>query len=216
MFARLTILVLLFVSASVLAEELSGNVIGISDGDTLTLLVDKTPTKVRLAEIDTPEMGQAFGKRAKQALSDLAFDKHARVVVTDRDRYGRQVGRVYIDTLDVNKEMVRLGLAWAYLHYQTDASFSELEAEARAAKRGLWALPEDQRKPPWVWRREGGTTADPSGSGCRIKGNINRKGRKLYHLPGSRSYGPTKIDTSKGERWFCTEEEALAAGWVKP
>lgn len=213
---RGSILLSVLIAFGVHADEITGKVISIADGDTLTILVDKTPTKVRLAEIDTPEMGQAFGKRAKQTLSDLAFDKIAKVVVTDLDRYGRQVGRVYVDTLDVNKEMVRLGLAWAYLQYQTDTSFSELEAEARAAKRGLWALPEDQRKPPWVWRREGDTTADPSGSGCRIKGNINRKGRKLYHLPGSRSYGPTKIDTSKGERWFCTEEEARAAGWIKP
>ena len=197
---RLSILLSVLITFAAHADEIAGKVIGIADGDTLTILVDKTPVKVRLAEIDTPEMGQPFGNRAKQALSELVFGEHVTVVVIDRDRYGRDVGRVYTGELDVNKELVRRGLAWAYLQYQTDESFSALEAEARTAHRGLWAGPESERKPPWLWRREGDSSADPSGSGCRIKGNINRKGRKLYHLPGSRSYGPTKIDTSKGER----------------
>jgi endonuclease YncB( thermonuclease family) len=214
--SKLTLIPLLLLTANLCAEEITGKVIGITDGDTLTVFVGTTPTKVRLAEIDTPEIGQQFGNRAKQGLSNLVFGKTIRVVVTDRDRYGREVGRLYLGELDVNKEMVRQGLAWAYLQYQTDTTFSALEAEARDASIGLWSLPEDQRRPPWTWRREGEETADPAGSGCRIKGNINRKGRKLYHVPGSPSYGPTKIDRSKGERWFCSEAEALAAGWSKP
>ncbi len=216
MMTRLTRLLLLLFAFGTQAEEITGKVIGVTDGDTLTILVDKAQTKVRLAEIDTPELGQAFGRQAKKALADLAFGKQAGIVVIDRDRYGRNVGRVYVDGLDVNKELVRQGFAWAYLQYQRDASFSDLEAEARAAKRGLWALPKGEQRSPWRWRREGDVSADPSGTGCRIKGNISRNGRKLYHLPDSRAYGPTKIEKTKGERWFCTEEEALAAGWVQP
>ncbi len=120
---RLSVLLLLFIATEGSAEEITGKVVGIADGDTLTVLVGTTPTKVRLAEIDTPEMGQPFGDRAKQGLSELVFGKPIRVVVTDRDQYGRDVGRVFVNELDVNKELVRRGLAWAYLQYETDASF---------------------------------------------------------------------------------------------
>ena len=109
--------------------------------------------KVRLGEIDTPESRQPYGQRAKQALSDLAFNQQARVVVQDTDRYGRTVGRVYVGSLDVNAEMIRQGAAWAYRQYLKDQSLLVLEAQAKAAKRGLWALPEAQRCPPWDWRK---------------------------------------------------------------
>ncbi len=100
------ILVMLFVlllAAPVSSAEYAGKVIGITDGDTLTLLTpDKQQIKVRLAEIDTPESGQPFGSKAKEALSALAFGRQARVAVVDRDRYGRIVGRVYVGDTDVN------------------------------------------------------------------------------------------------------------------
>jgi endonuclease YncB( thermonuclease family) len=109
-------------------------------------------TKVRLAEIDTPESRQPYGNRAKQALSALVFGKEVRVVVVDTDRYGRTVGRVYADALDVNAAMVRQGAAWVYRKYSRDPSLLLLEQEARSARRGLWALPETERTPPWEWR----------------------------------------------------------------
>lgn len=140
-----------------LAAEYMGKVVGVSDGDTLTLLVPDGSSykqvKVRLGEIDTPESKQPYGERAKQTLSDLAYDKPARVVVQDTDRYGRTVGRVYVGGVDVNAEMIRQGAAWAYRQYLKDQSLLKLEAEAKAAKRGLWALPEAQRCPPWDWRK---------------------------------------------------------------
>ena len=131
MATRLTHLLLLLFALGVQAEEITGKVIGVSDSDTLTVLVDKAQIKVRLAEIDTPELGQAFGQQAKKALADLVFGKQVSIIVTDQDRYGRSLG-VYAFGLDVNKALVRLGLAWAYLQYQRDATFSDLEAEARA------------------------------------------------------------------------------------
>jgi endonuclease YncB( thermonuclease family) len=131
------------------ATEYIGKVVGISDGDTLTLLTpEKQQVKVRLAEIDTPESRQPYGTRAKQALSDLAYGKEARVVVQDTDKYGRTVGRMYIGSVDVNAELVRQGAAWVYRQYARDQSLYALENEAKAAKRGLWSLPEAERIPP--------------------------------------------------------------------
>ena len=139
------------------AVEYNGKVVGISDGDTLTLLVPDGASyrqiKVRLAEIDTPESAQPYGTRAKQALSDLAFNKQARVIEQDKDRYGRVVGRVYVGNLDVNAEMVRLGAAWVYRQYARDRSLYALEDQAKSAKSGLWSLPESERCEPWNWRK---------------------------------------------------------------
>ena len=148
---------LALLAGPLLAAEYTGKVVSISDGDTLTLLVPDGASfkqiKVRLGEIDTPERKQPYGTRAQQALSDLAYNKQARVVVQDTDRYGRTVGRVYVGSVDVNAEMVKQGAAWAYRQYLKDQSLLKLEADAKAAKRGLWGLPEAERCPPWDWRK---------------------------------------------------------------
>jgi endonuclease YncB( thermonuclease family) len=140
--------------AKVSGAEYNGKVVGVHDGDTLTLLTEsKQQTKVRLGEIDTPESRQPYGTRAKQVLSDLVYGKQARVVVQDTDRYRRIVGKVYVDSTDVNAEMVKQGAAWVYRKYARDQALYRLEEEAKAAKRGLWGLPEAQRTPPWEWRQ---------------------------------------------------------------
>jgi endonuclease YncB( thermonuclease family) len=108
--------------ASSASEDLSGRVFGITDGDTLTVLVNREPVKVRLAEIDTPERGQPWSKRAKQALSEKVYGKIVRVEVGDTDRYGRSIGHVLLDERDINREMVREGHAWAYRKYLRDPS----------------------------------------------------------------------------------------------
>lgn len=150
--AALAALMLLATQAAS-AVEIAGRVVGISDGDTLTVLDGaQRQVRVRLAAIDTPESGQPYGDRARQALSDLAFGKAVRIVVVDTDRYGRTVGRVHEGAVDVNAEMVRRGAAWVFRRYSDDPALLRLEAEARAAKRGLWALPEAERTPPWEWR----------------------------------------------------------------
>lgn len=152
---------LLFIQNPLHAATLSGRVVGVHDGDTLTLLdANRHQTKIRLAEIDTPESAQPYGSRAKQALSDLVFGKDIRVEVREQDRYGRSVGRVYVGSTDVNAAMVAAGSAWVYRQYSHDPELLSLETEARAARRGLWSLPEAQRTPPWEWRqqqRQGGT-----------------------------------------------------------
>ncbi|WP_405234754.1 thermonuclease family protein [Lentisalinibacter salinarum] len=201
-------------SASVSAE-LTGKVVRIADGDSFTLLTpDKRQVKIRLAEIDAPERGQPYGNRARQKLSQLVFQTQVRVEVQTTDRYGRTVGRPYVGDLDVCAEMVRSGAAWAYRRYVRDSDLLTLEQEAREARRGLWSLPEADKQPPWEWRRSSRPEQGPNG--CSIKGNIASDGDKIYHLPSMASYGPTKINEAKGERWFCSEEEAQAAGWRAP
>lgn len=125
-------------------------VVGVSDGDTLTVLHDQQQIKVRLAEIDAPEKAQAFGSKSKQSLSDMCFGKQAEVTPKARDRYGRTVARVRCDGIDANAEQVQRGMAWVYDRYVTDRSLYQLQDEARAARRGLWA--DSAPVPPWEWR----------------------------------------------------------------
>lgn len=144
---------LLLVVHPVLAAEIAGRVVALADGDTLTVLTDaKEQVRIRLAEIDTPERGQPYGNRARQHLSDLVFDKQVRVEVQNTDHYGRTVGRVHEGRVDVNAEMVRQGAAWVYRRYSRDQTLLRIEDEAKAARRGLWSLPEADRVPPWEWR----------------------------------------------------------------
>jgi len=146
-------LLLLVAQAATAAAELRGRVVGISDGDTLTLLTARREqVRIRLSDIDTPERGQPFGRRARRAPSDLAFGKAVRVVVRDADRYGRSVGRVFAGAQDVNAELVRRGAAWVFRRYSDDSALLRLERIARAERRGLWGLPEARRVPPWAWR----------------------------------------------------------------
>ncbi|NOR70859.1 MAG: nuclease [Methylomarinum sp.] len=137
-----------------MAETLTGKVVGIADGDTLTLLTDdKRQVKIRLAEIDTPEKRQPYGKKAKQKLSELVFSKQIRVSVKDVDRYGRTIGRVYVGDLDVNAELVKQGAAWVYRKYSHDKNLFDLEAKAKEQNIGLWNMPEAYIVPPWEWRK---------------------------------------------------------------
>lgn len=143
------------------AEELSGKVVGIADGDTLTVLSGPEQVRVRLAWIDAPEIGhgrnrpgQPFGQASKRSLSDLCFGRRASVEVVDRDRYGRVVGRALCEGRDANLYQVRRGMAWAYVRYGPPASIVEAEAEARAAGRGLWS--DRSPVPPWEWRHADG------------------------------------------------------------
>ncbi len=153
---RLRLILLIFFvwfADSSVAETLTGKVVAISDGDTLTMLQDKQQIKIRLSEIDTPEKSQPYGTKAKQALSDLVFGKLVRIEVVTIDRYGRTVGKVYLEDLDINAELVRYGHAWVYRRYAKDKTLFDLETEARENQFGLWALPEEQRIAPWEWRR---------------------------------------------------------------
>lgn len=143
---------LLFVTPS-LAVTLEGRVVGISDGDTLTLLdANKTKVNIRLAAIDAPEKAQPFGQRSKERLSDICYNKQATVGVVDTDRYGRTVGEVVCGGTNANEEMIKSGMAWVYRKYAKGYShLYAFENEAKASKRGLWVDPNPIA--PWDWRK---------------------------------------------------------------
>jgi micrococcal nuclease len=132
--------------------DFTGKVVGVTDGDTITVLRDHTQIKVRLVDIDAPEKAQPFGNRSKQALDALVHGREVRVVEHGRDCYLRVLGRNFRGDLDVNAEQVRQGMAWVYRQYSKDAALLKIEAEAREQKRGLWRDP--TRVPPWEWRKE--------------------------------------------------------------
>ncbi|WP_235001438.1 thermonuclease family protein [Nitrosovibrio sp. Nv4] len=125
--------------------------IGISDGDTLTVLNEsKQQIKIRLAEIDAPEKRQPFGARSKQSLSDLCFGKKAQVIPQAKDRYKRIVARIKCDGTDANAEQVGRGMAWVYRRYAKDHDLYVLEHNAKVEKRGLWSEPSPIA--PWNFR----------------------------------------------------------------
>ena len=135
------------------SEVLTGRVVSVADGDTITLLVDQTQHRIRLHGIDCPERGQPFGKRAKQFTSNLVFAQTVTIRVVDVDRYKRLVCRITLpDGKDLSAELVRAGLAWWYRKYApNDKELAKLETEAREAKRRVWADPNPV--PPWEWRK---------------------------------------------------------------
>ncbi len=139
-------------SSSVAEEQwVSGRVVGVHDGDSLTLLVDgNRQLKVRLESIDTPELGQEYGNNAKVALSDLTFGKIVRVRVIGTDKYERTLGWIFVDHLNVNLELVRNGFAWNYEEYSTSRELAEAEVNARNRKVGLWQ--DWNPMAPWDWR----------------------------------------------------------------
>lgn len=132
------------------AGQLNGRVVGVADGDTLTVLVDGAPVVVRLAEIDAPEKGQPFGARAKQSLSQLCAGLLANVRERGRDRYGRALGRVSCAGVDANLAQVSRGMAWVYAKYSKDAELLKAQQGAQQARSGLWA--DARPTPPWEWR----------------------------------------------------------------
>lgn len=131
--------------------DFSGQVVAILDGDTIDVLVDQRPVRVRLAQIDAPEKRQAFGTRSRQMLAGLVFRKTARVTEEGRDRYGRVIGTVFVGGVDVNAQMVREGMAWVYRRYSTDKMLYDLEKHAVERRLGLWADPDPIA--PWEYRR---------------------------------------------------------------
>jgi len=151
---KLRILIALFMllPCFVSATEIAGRVIGVADGDTLTVLdANNNQYKIRLAEIDAPEKAQAFGMRSKQNLSDLCYGKQAVVTTNENDRYNRVIGKVICNGVDANKTQVQAGMAWAYRQYVKDVNFYQLESDAKINGRGLWI--DSKSVPPWEFRR---------------------------------------------------------------
>ena len=151
-------LLLLLAAGTSAADIVTGRIVGVHDGDTVTLLDgSQIQHRIRLSQIDAPEIGhgrgkpgQPFGQRSKQSLSDLVYGQPAHAECETRDKYGRQVCTVWVGTIDANLEQVRRGMAWVYRKYARDSAYYQAEEEAKGAKRGLWSDP--GALPPWEWR----------------------------------------------------------------
>jgi endonuclease YncB( thermonuclease family) len=144
----------LLAAFSVQADTFEAKVISVADGDSITVLLKQERIRVRLMEIDAPELKQAFGKRSQQSLAALCANKTARVTWTQKDRNGRTLGRVWCAGIDANAEQVRRGMAWVFDRYVKDRSLYNLQNAARSARIGLWA--EVAPIPPWQWRQARG------------------------------------------------------------
>lgn len=195
------------------------------DGDTIELTDGK---RVRYIGIDTPETVdprkpvQCFGREAHDKNAELLSGKEVRLEkdISETDKYGRLLRYVYVNDVMVNDTLVREGFAHAS-SYPPDIKYQEqltqAEAEARQQERGLWSSCESGQSPSVIHASTPPSSAQKTSlpdASCLIKGNISSSG-KIYHLPGCGSYDKTSIDESVGERWFCTEEEAIFAGWRK-
>lgn len=134
------------------AGNFSARVIAVIDGDTVLILRNGHPAKIRLADIDAPEKGQDFGMASRRSLAEMVSGKQIRVATRAVDKYGRIVALLSIDGLNVNEEQVRRGMAWQYSHYFRDPRYIALQAEAQKAGRGLWAQAHPVK--PWQWRKE--------------------------------------------------------------
>lgn len=222
--------------AAVAQERVAGRA-QIIDGDSFEI----GSKGVRLFGVDAPEGRQSCtrsngsswrcGEAAAAELRRLVGSRDVVCTRRDEDTYGRIVAVCRVGNVDLGAALVRAGLAVAYRRYSDD--YVDEERQAQAARRGLWAgqfvAPEEYRRDeratpsaPAQISRGNAVRAAPRAAaasrrdGCYIKGNINGDGEKIYHVPDSSSYRATEIDEGRGERWFCTEREARAAGWRAP
>lgn len=148
----LLLLVLAIAPGTALADFV-GRVVKVSDGDTLTVLVQNTQVKVRLDSIDAPELKQDFGRRSQESLTQICATRNAHVVERGTDKYGRVLGWITCDGVDANSEQVRRGMAWVYDRYAPrNSPLYALQGDARTSRRGLWADPHSVA--PWQWRQK--------------------------------------------------------------
>lgn len=203
------------------AETITGRVVAVADGDTLTVLDGaRAQHKVRLNGIDAPESGQSFGQASKRNLSALVFGKTVSIETKKTDRYGRAVGLVTYDGQDVNLAQLKAGLAWFYRQYANEldadrrAGYEQAEREAREARRGLWADPAPVA--PWEFRHpetkaetKAGAPGAAEKSAAPIVGNRNSM---IYHRPDCPDY--SKV-SERNRVPFKSEAEAQTAGYRK-
>jgi micrococcal nuclease len=176
--------IFLALALSLAAPAFAHKVIGIADGDTLTLLVDRKPLKIRLANIDAPEKKQAFGERSKRSLSDLCFGKEALFQAQDIDRYGRTVAVINCGGVEVNRAQVERGMAWVYTKYNNDLPLLAIEAQAKQGRKGLWA--DKWPVPPWEFRHP---TKKVSASAGDPTCHVGPRGGRYQIVNGHKRYG---------------------------
>ncbi|MFT5729257.1 MAG: micrococcal nuclease [Desulforhopalus sp.] len=213
---RSGLICLLFLIASFPLQSyaLTGKVVSVADGDTITILDSSNKQhKIRLYGIDTPEKKQTFGKAAKKYTSRLTYKKLATVKVYDTDRYGRTVGVVKVGGTNVNESLIKAGLAWQYKKYFKEKfcrSWLQLEKKAKASSIGLWK--DKDPVPPWQWRKgkrntshvkktSGKYAASPGGFHGNVKSHV-------FHSPSCRHYNCKNCTDT-----FLNKGTALKAGY---
>ena len=192
----------------------------IIDADTIEI----SGKKIRLSGIDAPELNQSCkdssgqvykcGKEAKKKLSDLVKSMLGYPIkcnFTGKDIYGRLIGECRVKNININSWLVRNGWAVAYRRYSEKYLADEGFAQSNAL--GVW---QGSFIKPWRWRKGDrlNKNKEPKNS-CNIKGNISSSNEKIYHTPTGQDYSRTNVSLKKGEKWFCSEEEALSKGWRK-
>ena len=156
---KFILIFILFLSNFAHAKTIEGLVVGVADGDTITVLDQQKNTyKIRLQGIDAPEKKQAFGEKSKQSLHDLVHGKQVRIEYDKEDKYGRIVGKITLDDLDICLQQLVLGMAWHYKKYQNEQSvadrvvYNDAELKSKSLKLGLWA--DETPMPPWEFRKK--------------------------------------------------------------
>ncbi len=183
------------------AGSFHGQVVGVVDGDTIDVMREGVAVRIRLDGIDCPEKKQAYGTRAKQFTSRLAFGKEVRILDKGPDRYGRTIGEVILpDGTSLNKHLVAEGYAWWYQRYSDDEELKRLQQEAREANKGLWADP--SVIPPWIYRMGGVQQKEDHPVEVLLDGRdvvfVTKTGGS-YHLDGCRYLSESKIPMALSE-----------------
>ena len=208
-------------------------VTSVVDGDTIKIDYSGIETSLRLIGINAPEinnsytMVQCYGTESAKYLTGLLSGKSVKIEVDPTqdsvDDYNRLLRYVYLEGEDIGLKMVSGGYAREYTYnnpYNKQSEYKNAEASAKQNKNGQWAdsvcaNTSKKTEQPKAQPVPVVTPTQTAKQQCNIKGNINKKGQKIYHMPGQQYYNDTVIKESDGERWFCTEQEAINAGWRK-
>lgn len=208
------------------------SIVSVVDGDTAKVNIDGKTVTLRLIGLDTPETVdprkpvQCFGVEASNKAKELLSGKKVKIekdsTQGELDKYGRTLAYIYLeDGLFYNKYMIEQGYAHEYtydLPYKYQTEFKNAQKEAQSKKLGLWSSNTcngDTTTESSSATQAVTQTNNTNAGSCTIKGNIGSTGEKIYHMIGCGSYTKTVIDESKGEKWFCSEKEAISAGWRK-
>lgn len=216
-------------SVNNIATQKTFEVVKVVDGDTIDVSINSTVKRIRLIGINTPEtvdprkLVECFGVEASNKAKLLLSGK--KVILEndssqgEKDKYGRLLRYVFLeDGTNFNLTMIKEGYAYEYtynLPYKYQAEFKKAQKEAETTKAGLWSSTCNGKNTPVIISPTNTIQTNGSSGSCTIKGNINSKREKIYHTIGCGSYNKTMINKSQGERWFCSEEEAVNAGWRK-
>lgn len=203
------VLLLLLVAPACAEQQFAGRVLAVDDGDTVRVQRGAGEVRVRIFGVDAPEATQAYGPEARDVARRLLLDRQVTVVMKDVDQYGRLVASLQVNGRDIGPELIAAGAAWNYPQFSRDDRFAALEAAARRARRGLWALPDPMA--PWLFRasaRAEGAGASARAGDVRTGGFHGNRRSRVFHAPGCEHY-----DCANCTATFESVAAAAAAGY---